>query len=169
MTKTQSCAHCQAFIFPPEVQTTSHLNRFFLRTSDRSERRQRQHFSQWLLPEQTRNPSRDQPEPKKKSFKRNFSPAEPRGGQRGRQGSGAGGRGPFEDPDLAAVAHQEGHGHHGDADAHGGEELVHGVGQHEGAGASCHPGLQGGLTEAQLQQHHAHVHATAGTGDVTLG
>lgn len=75
--------------------------------------------------------------------------------------SGAG-RG-FEDADLAAVAHQEGHGHHGDADAHGGEELVHGVGQDKGAGPCCHPGLQRGLTEPQPEQHRAHVHAAAET------
>lgn len=80
----------------------------------------------------------------------------------GRRGSGVGGW-RFEEADLAAVAHQEGHGHHGDADAHGGEELVHSIGQHEGAGASCHPGLQRGIAETQLEQDGAHVHPAAET------
>lgn len=89
------------------------------------------------------------------------------GKQEARKGSRVGGRG-FEEADLAAVAHDEGHGHHSDADAHWGKELVHSIGQHEGAGASCHPGLQRGLTEAQLEQNRAHVHAAAERGKSAL-
>lgn len=71
----------------------------------------------------------------------------------------------FKESSLSEVAHDEGHGHQGDADAGRGEELVDGVGQDEGARPRRHLGADHGLAEAHFAEHGRHVHSAGGRGD----
>lgn len=78
------------------------------------------------------------------------------------------GRGGLEEASLSEVSDDERHGDQRDADPHRGEELVHGVGQHEGARARRQFGLHHRLTEANLVQHHSHVKSTASTKNTVI-